>query len=396
MKKVLLISPFPPAQNPRLVKEYNSLIDNGYEVKVLYAERDQWASAQNSALNEDFVLVGGKYGSLFHYFTRLIHKLAKLLLPYAYSYNRVSLFLLFKALNTKADLYIGHDLASLPIAVIAARKNNAKCGFDAEDFHRNEVSDDSESIPYKAAKKIEDSYLKDLDYMTAASPLISSAYRELYPFLEITTINNVFSNKYIKETNIDNHPLFKLFWFSQTVGKNRGLETVIEAIGKLNQKEITLTLLGLVSQENKLYFEEIAQNNKLQPTQIKFLNPVSPSEIFEIANKHHIGLALEPGFSLNNNIALSNKLFTYLIAGLAIIASDTPAQKDFLDQNPDVGKYFPINDVTAMSNLISLFYTDRRMLRQIQINAKKLAITTFNWETESKKLLSLINKTFKN
>ena len=42
-----------------------------------------------------------------------------------------------------------------------------------------------------------------------------------------------------------------------------------------------------------------------------------------------IGLSLETGAIPNTRVLLSNKVFTYLLAGLATIYSDTPAQRAF-------------------------------------------------------------------
>jgi hypothetical protein len=39
-----------------------------------------------------------------------------------------------------------------------------------------------------------------------------------------------------------------------------------------------------------------------------------------------IGLALEPGTTPNNDIAISNKLYTYILAGNAVVASNTSGQ----------------------------------------------------------------------
>ncbi len=46
---------------------------------------------------------------------------------------------------------------------------------------------------------------------------------------------------------------------------------------------------------------------------------------------YDIGLALEPGGTANSDLALGNKLFTYLLGGQAILATRTTAQRWLLD-----------------------------------------------------------------
>lgn len=392
MKTIILISPFPPAQNPRLLKEYQTLKANGFAVKVWYAERDKWASNFNYSKNKDFVLIGGKYGSLFYYFTRLIHKLLKNILPIAFGYNRVSWLLFLKVLSNKADLYIAHNLAALPIAVKAAAWHKSKCGFDAEDFHRQEINNDKNSNEYTLAKYLEDNYLPQLNYFTSASPLIAAEYKKLYPQLNPIIINNVFSSNFLvpSKSNKENETL-KLFWFSQTIGKNRGLETVIQAIGLLNNPNITLTLLGMINPIDEIYFRNFATEKGLILNQLFFLSPVAPDDIFSIASQYDIGLALELNTPLNRDICLTNKIFTYLSAGIAIIASETAAQKQFLNNYPLVGKSFPLGDIKTLSDIVKFYYNNPADLLNTKIAAFNLAKNELNWENESAKFLLTIN-----
>lgn len=396
MKKIILISPFSLPQNPRLVKEYEALKKAGYQVKVYYGERDKWASKFNHPNLNDFVLVGGSFGSFNHLLSRIIYKLLKPILPLAYSYNRISGLLLLKLLFQKADLYIGHNLASLPIVVKMAKFHHAKCGFDAEDFHRQETNDDPNSKEFRAISTLEEKYLKKVNYLTVASPLIGAAYQELFPMLTPLVINNVFSSNLTPsnaklETKVSSG--LKLFWFSQTIGRNRGLENVIIALGKLKQLKVSLTLLGTVRKEDRIYFDELILKENLQSSTIKFLKPVKPDQIFEIAAEHDIGLALEPGFCLNNKLALSNKLFTYIIAGIGIIATETEAQKQFLLKYPRLGSTFKQGDVDFLAELISEYYYNNKALSAVKLQASLLAKTELNWEIESLKFIHNIEKT---
>ena len=96
---------------------------------------------------------------------------------------------------------------------------------------------------------------------------------------------------------------------------------MISAIGLIKDQKIELTLLGNISASNKLYFKKLIEKENIKG--VNFLPPVEEKKIFEIASEHHIGLASETGKDLNNNIALSNKIFTYLLAGNAILFSNT-------------------------------------------------------------------------
>lgn len=409
--KIVLITSGQPSINPRLVKEADTLASIGFEVIVIYQYWNDWATSADLTLMPKkkwtALLSGGSPKvKMFQYIiTKIKYTLSLLLVKHigfecnfgelALKRNVDGLIKTAKAI--KADLYIAHNLSALPAAVIAAKKNIAKCGFDAEDFHRQEQTDDHGSLSYRLSKFIEDKYLGEVNYLTAASPLIAAAYKNTYANLNPITINNVFPFSLIQEhqaeTNIEG---LNVFWFSQTIGKKRGIEDAIKAIGSLKQTDIKLSLLGKINDADKSYFIHISEKAGLDKKQLIFIPPIPPDEIFKVANNYDIGLALEPGFCLNNDIALSNKIFAYLISGLTVIASETTAQKKFLNDYPEVGRTYRIGAVEELANLISMYYYDRNLLYKAKLASSALAKEKMNWEVESKKFIDLIHKTLLN
>ena len=302
--------------------------------------------------------------------------------------SRSSYFLTREAKKNAADLYIGHNLGALGAAVKAAKRHHAKCGFDAEDFHRNELTDDENDPRVKLVVHLEQKYIPQLDYLTASSPQIADAYALLFN-RKVTTLLNAFPAK--KEFNPVNNRNgnLKLFWFSQTIGPNRGLETIIEAINIANIP-IELHLLG--------FHPDTAYNNSLsklakdagQNCFLYFHDPVPPDSIFDIAILFDIGLAAEPGFCINNNIALSNKLFTYLQSGLAVVASNTKAQKAFLVLYPDIGELY--STAKGLADILVAFHKDRTLLYLTKEHNIKIGYELLNWEYEREKFLRLLRE----
>lgn len=395
MKKIVLISSGQPSVNPRLVKEANSLSEAGCEVLVVYCFWTHWAWEMDQLLFRTVswkpILAGGSpYKNKTVYFlTRLRFKLVtlianKLTLNFGIAEmakGRASVELLRATKAIKADFYIGHNLAALPVAVKAAKYHQAKCGFDAEDFHRQEVSDSPLDFNYRIASFLEDKYFSYCNYITAASPLIAKAYQELYPKLNPVVINNVFEVTHLqnKRERVDNK--LKLFWFSQTIGKNRGLEDVVEALNMLDNEAIELHLLGKSSKKNKDYFYDLLSTRKKQ---LHFYNPIPPEEIFSFSSQFDIGLSLELRCPLNRNVCLTNKIFSYLISGLAIIASDTEAQKAFIEENEGVGFTYCVGDFSGLSQKIDYFFQNRNVLNTCKMKSSELAYKKYNWDKESK------------
>lgn len=405
--KVLLITSGQPSINPRLVKEADALSDAGYDVTVLYAYWNSWATKFDTQLLKNkkwkAIRAGGDPDQqiTIYFFSRLIHKISRSIIQKIGSVNtlsqiavsRGSYFLTREAKKHKADLYIGHNLGALAAVIKAAEKHHAKSGFDAEDFHRQEVSDDKDSLHYKNVKYLEDKYLSKADYVTAASPQIADAYKRLYPGIKPVPILNVFlQDTSVKERAV-NKGIIKLFWFSQTIGANRGLEEVIEALNLLNSNNFELHLLGNSNDDAKQLLSGKARADKQQ---ILFHKPIPADDLISFASQFDIGLASENSTPFNRDICLTNKIFTYLQAGLTIIASDTTAQKAFLNEYPGIGKVYQKNDVRSLTNILSGYQADRELLHNTCTASLKLGKEKMNWENESKKFLQLIQSTLNN
>ncbi|RYU91610.1 hypothetical protein EWM62_06635 [Mucilaginibacter terrigena] len=401
MKKIVLISVGQPSTNPRLVKEANALQDAGYKVYVIYTFWTQWAWETDKQLFKEVnwtpILAGGSpfQDKLTYFFTRLRVKAARFIaknITLKFGIAEIALGrtypeLLKKALSVKADLYIGHIQAALPVAVKAAKKHQVKCGFDIEDLHRHEVSNDNTSFEYIISKYIDDKYLPLTDYLTASSPIIAGEYRKLYPDTDPVTILNVFpKSNAVNHMHQNKNGAIKLFWFSQTIGGGRGLSNIINALKLLGNNPFELHLLGMVDDAFK-------ENFDTGGFPVYFHQPISPNKLIEFATQFDIGIAAENNTPYNRDICLTNKIFTYMQAGLAVIASNTTAQQALLTQYPAIGLVYQNDRIESLAVALQYYSQNNDALVNTKQASYSLALERFNWEQESISFLQTVQKT---
>lgn len=402
IKSIVLITTGQPSVNPRIVKEADSLQNQGFDVTVLFCFFINWAREKDLILLKNvkwkYEIVGGtptenKYIFLF---TRIRYKLFRFLnmwlgnnfLIAERSQARAYDELLKAAKKIKADWYIGHNLGALPIAVKAALFNNAKSGFDFEDYHRGE-SFPIIKMDFKRICFLENKYVSYLTYYSTSSDLITDLTKKNHIQFkgQVITLLNCFplvqQPKYISKKEYDR--TLQLFWFSQTIGIGRGLEVLIKAINYLNDTTIHLTLAGRCNNDILKYINE---NAGVMVTNVHFAGIIQPENLPDFASKFDVGLAIETGFSENNHIALSNKLFTYLLAGNALVLSKTSMQYIF-NKNYQVGENIDINNLEQLANKI-LYYKNTSNLNKQKLYNYQLANSSLNWENESQKLLAII------
>jgi hypothetical protein len=409
LKKIVLITSGQPSLNPRLVKEADVLLNVGYEVAVIYQYWNDWGTKLDEELlaNKKWkaIRVGGSPNTQKsnYWITRSIHKtaisLAKIL-GFKHgiaelAIGRCTWLLYNKALKYPADIYIAHNLAALPAAIKAAHKNKAKCGFDAEDFHRNEVSNNPKDFDVRIKSFIEEKYFPKANYVTASSPLITQSYQELFPNLfPIVTLLNVFpKTASLQIFTLKNKSPISLFWFSQTIGIDRGIEEIIKAMGKCDENQLELHLLGNHNQATIEHFNHLANQHHVNNNAIKYYAPISAEQIFSFASQFDIGMATETGVPYNRDICLTNKLFTYIQSGLAIIASDTKAQKKFIQQYPQVGKLYAKRNIISLAETLDYYVKNRHELLKNKQDSLSLSQRELNWETKSSYFLEVIKNT---
>jgi glycosyltransferase involved in cell wall biosynthesis len=401
-KHVCLVTPGHLSTNPRLVKEADALVGAAYRVTVVASRFIEWADMADSEFNDrQWAVHRVAFGRLAGRWTcvtqRLRQELAALVcrwtgLGAAQAFHPVVPALTRAASAVRADLYVAHNLAALPAAAAAARLHGAKLGFDAEDFHRGEYPE--RARPTRAlelTRVLEDRHIPRCDHLTAASPGIARAYAQACGVSEPPVVLNVFPRSHAPQHASPEgsaRPRPSLYWFSQTLGPHRGLETVVEALS-LCQTRPSLYLRGAPVPGYLSELKDRARHLGISD-QLHFLPPAAPSEMVALASVHDVGIASEPGHSPNNEIALSNKLFTFLLAGIPVLASATQAQAEIAVSTP--GAVFPYakTSATALAQQIDTLFRSPEALEGARQAAWELGQQRFNWDVEQGTYLKLI------
>lgn len=404
MTKIVLITTGQPSTNPRIVKEADALHAAGYDVTVLYCFFINWAYEKDILLLQKvpwkYKMLGGSpfEKKSIYLLSRIRSKAADILnrnlsnsfglaeRTQARAYDE----LLREAKNIKADWYIGHNLGALAVAVNAAKYNNACAGFDFEDYHRGEFKP-ADKHNLKRIAWLENKYLSGLKYYSTSSELITAAVREDHPGFkgEIITLLNSFplAQQPPYKEKVASDETLQLFWFSQTIGKNRGLEILIEALVLLGDALIHLTLAGRCNEDMKDFLKNNADgiwNN------INFAGIIQPEDLPFFSSQFDVGMAIEMQEPLNRNFCLTNKIFTYLLAGNAIIFSKTKMQEVF-NKIYNVGVSFKPDAPQELAEKIK-YYKNYRILNKQKYHNYQIAKSILNWELESKKLIELLKK----
>lgn len=400
--RVCIVSPAPLVSNPRVVKEASALRNAGCGVEIIAGSALPEQESADAELRSDI----GVETQILNFSRRpawradrLRQEAAKRLYSLTPNYYLAEIGhnarvqrLARAAQPVAADLYIAHYVAALPAAARAARRHGADYAFDAEDFHPGDLPDAPQHRLEKSIVcAIESRYLPGAAYVTAASSLIADAYVETYGIPRPTVVLNVFPRKNAPPAPTsrgDALPGPSLYWFSQTIGPGRGLETAIEAIARAASAP-HLYLRGTPAAGYEKRLRALAQFGGVA-NRVHILASAAPAEMERLGARYDLGFVGELAETRNRKIAITNKLFSYLLGGIPSLATDVPAHRALFPALDQAMTLFPIGDAAALAAGIDRLLLDPDRLSAARARAWRLGQDRYCWEVEERSLLRAV------
>ena len=407
--RVCLVTPSYISSTPRVAREADALTAAGFEVRVVFTQgalqaprafdadllaRRPWKHAAFRWSNE-----GAAERIAFHA-TRVRHFVARSLPQASWplpgvierAEGRVYPELARLAAAEPADLFIGHYPDGLAAAAAAARRHGAMLGYDVEDLYADCPFDgpDAEKARQRILS-IERRYVGRCSHVSIVSGPIAQIFAERYPGTRPVVVHNChpWADRVTAiAERVERFPGLSLYWYSQQIGLNRGIQDAIRAIGLVGAP-IHLHLRGSLPAEVRDELERCARDCGAT-TALHFETSIPPDRLLPNAMAYDIGLALETSRSINYFKTVTNKIFFYMAAGLAVVASDTEGQRSILATAPGAGLLYTPRDVDTLASQLAAWSQDPVALAKAKAASLEAARTRWSWERESQGLVEAV------
>lgn len=404
--KIAILTGASLAWNPRAFKEATALARAGFDVSVYGSSWDQsrfeadQALAQlhgflfESAIPVSQICLLSRLRSMW---ARLRSLLGRELFRYLKIENQWQIGplvsdLLRRARAANADYYIVH----LEQAAWVGRKlllEGRRVGVDFEDwFSEDLLPEAAKQRPLRLLRDLERLLLQRGAHATCPSLSMREALSSTYGCLPPVVIYNAFRRSDRKALD----GIFKdrrdrripsIHWCSQTIGHGRGLEDLIAALPHLvHQAEIHLRGNPVVGFDE--WLSTCVPNDWRH--RIFVHGVVSNEELLSRISEHDIGFAGEMKYCKNKDLTISNKILHYLLAGLAVVASDTAGQNEVAERAQGAVFLYPSGNPCALAARINALLESPEMLKQAKAAALRAAEQTFCWERQQQVLLETI------
>ena len=284
-----------------------------------------------------------------------------------------------------ADLFIAHsEQALFPLFQLSTFSiQQFRVGVDMEDWFSEDLLPEArKQRPVKLLRSLEAKLLRDGVYTTCPSRAMSEALAKEYGCRPPIVIYNAFPwadratlDGKIKDRGDRTVP--SLHWYSQTLGQGRGLEELFAALPHVRHP-LEIHLRGHPVSGFQGWLQERLPENWRSCVFVH--NLVSNDELLSRIAEHDIGFAGEQKYALNKELTISNKILHYLLAGLAVVASDTAGQREVAEQADGAVRLYPSGDVGALAARLNEWLENPGSLAAAKAAALRAAENTFCWE----------------
>lgn len=406
-RRIAILTAAPLSSNPRAFKEAETVARAGFEVVVYGAcfdagqrKADEELAGRHGFSFKSVMSVGEDRSTqrLLSVWPRVRTRVGVELNRYlhiesAWQLGSAVVELAKQARKAEADYYIAHLEQG---AWVGAQLHRSGCrvGIDLEDWYSEDLPPDARrSRPLRLLRDLERKLLTRGAHATCPSRSMSVALAREFGCPQPTIVYNAFPWFYresidrLSEDRRD-RTLPSIHWFSQTLGHGRGLEDLIAALPLLkHEAEVHLRGKQITGFDSWLA-DRVPDAWR---GRIVIHGLVSNAELLSRITEHDIGFAGETPLIRNKDLTVSNKILYYLLAGLAVVASDTAGQREVAAQAPGAVLLYPSGDAPALAAQLNTLLGSVDVLRQAKSAALVAAKETFCWERQEKALLESIN-----
>lgn len=236
-----------------------------------------------------------------------------------------------EALTRPAALYHASDLYTLPALAAAARCHAARLVLDARELYPHVDATAGKPWARWMWSVLEYRYLPRTDAVLTVNDSIADRMAETYGIERPVVTHNVPERQTVPRTDALRERLGipagqRIVLYQGLVRDGRGLERLVKAMRDVPDAALVIIGDGPAKAELQLYAVY-----KL-PGRAHFLPHTPPDDLLRLTASADLGVHVPEPITESIRLALPNKLFEYLMAGLPVVVADIPEMRRVVEQ----------------------------------------------------------------
>jgi hypothetical protein len=290
------------------------------------------------------------------------------------------------AIDSQADIFQANDWAALAVAVEAAKQTSKCAVYDAHEYWRLESENNPAWLRFFSPliQHIERRYLPRTKAVVTVCAPIAERYRADYG-VPVDIIMNAPAAVPLPPSHPPDPAHIRLIHHGSAV-RDRMLERMIETL-TLTDSRFTLDFMLL--EVDSGYIDELkALSDRLAPGRVRFLPAIPAEQVISTIAAYDMGIYILPQRSYNYYMALPNRFFDFIAAGLAVCIGPSPAMTTLVEQHGFgvIAPTFEAADAAAALNALTA-----AQIEQMRAQAREAA-ALYTAERENHKFVELFQR----
>ncbi len=286
------------------------------------------------------------------------------------------------ALARPAAVYHASDLYVLPALAAAARRHRSKLVLDARELYPHVDATAGKPWARWVWTALERGYLPRTDAVLTVNDSIADRMAATYGIARPIVTHNVPERQEVARTDALRERLGipasqQIVLYQGLIRAGRGLERLVDAM-----QDVPGTALVIIGDgPAKLTLQRHAA--EALGDRAHFLPHIPPDELLRLTASADLGVHVPEPITLSIHLALPNKLFEYLMAGLPVVVADIPEMRRVVEEF-DVGLVVDPYDRDALAAALRRALSDEAARARWQANAPSV-FQTFRPERDKER-----------
>lgn len=283
----------------------------------------------------------------------------------------------------RAGSRVGHvavihanDFDTLPAASLLARGGRSRLVYDAHELY-TDFEPDPPRLYRALAGAIEARLARHADVVMSVSEPMADELRRRFRLRRapVVVLNAPALEKREPPPTPRNGPLRVIY--QGTFGPGRPLSDLLEALRLAPSATLTLRVVHAVPE---LLRAEVARYSLEE--RVAIADPLPPDRLVEGLRDFDVGIVFDRPLTRNSELSFPNKLFDYLMAGLAIVGSRLPSLSPFIE-GERLGLTFEPGRPADLAACLERLAADRDALAELRVRSRALAVERYNAGTQA-------------
>jgi glycosyltransferase involved in cell wall biosynthesis len=282
---------------------------------------------------------------------------------------------------SRADIVHANDLATLPAGFRLAKRLGARLVYDAHEIYASQEPNPPK-IHAKATSWLEARLARRAHVVTVSAPIAADLERALRLSTRPLVVLNCSERleRLLPAGERDEPRLSAIY--QGAMGPGRSIGDLFKAAAAMGDDAVLSARITGVD------LAELRAESKAHRLDGRFLilDPVAPDRLVQALVGFDVGLIINRPVTRNDELVLPNKLFEYMMAGLAVVAPRLPGLAPLIEEE-GVGATYPPADPVGLARILDELAADRPRLEEMKRRARQLALERYNAQAQVPVLL---------